>query len=145
MSGCNVVIGNSVWRQRGILALAVMVFLLFVLQPLPGVAVGLAAPLLFVVYWYGIRCYRQPRVATGLSLQPDGQLQWWHSKLPGGQLREGCLVSEFGVLVRWQCQHAQLHLQWLLADQLTAADYRALARQLNQFNWQRAAITPSDN
>ena len=122
-----------------------MVFLSFVLQPLPGIALALAAPLLCAVYWYGIRCYRQPQAATGLSLQPDGQLRWWLSKLPGGQLREGCLVSEFGVLVRWQSEHRQLHQQWLLADQLSAADYRALARQLNQFNWQRAAIKQADN
>jgi len=144
VSGCNVAIRGSVWRRRGLLALAFMLVLVFLLQPLPGLALWLASPLLFLVYWYGVRCYRQPRLAAGLSLQADGQLRWWQSTLPGGALREGCLVSEFGLLLRWQSEHAQLHLHWLLADQLTATDYRALARRINQFNWQCAATKHAD-
>jgi hypothetical protein len=79
-------------------------------------------------------------MAAGLSLQQNGQLRWWQSKMPPGQLREGCLVSEFAILLRWQSDNEQLYLHWLLADQFTAADYRTLARQLNQFNWQHVRV-----
>ncbi|WP_097111532.1 protein YgfX [Arsukibacterium tuosuense] len=145
MSGCNVAIIRSRWRQYGLLALALILFMLFAFQPLPPVSLWLAAPLLFLLYWYGVSLYRQGPVAAGLSLQANGQLRWWQSDYPAGQLIAGCLVSEFALLLRWQSDNNQPHLQWLLADQLTVADYRALARQLNQFNWQAGAGNYPDN
>lgn len=81
-------------------------------------------------------------MARGLSLQADGRLRWWQSEQPAGQLIAGCLVSEFALLLRWRSDNNKRHLQWLLADQLSVADYRALARQLNQFNWQRTGVQP---
>ncbi|WP_365869187.1 protein YgfX [Arsukibacterium sp.] len=139
MSGCNVAISRSRWRRCGMLVLAVMLFMLFAFQPLPPLSLWLAAPLLFILYWYGVNLYQQGPVAKGLSLQDNGQLRWWQSEQPAGQLIAGCLVSEFGLLLRWRSENNNQHLQWLLADQLTIADYRALARQLNQFNWQAGA------
>ena len=121
-----------------------MVFVLFALQPLPPLTLLLTAPLLFMLYWYGLSLYRQRPVANGLSLQADGRLSWWQSEQPAGRLVAGCLVSEFGLLVRWQSDSNKQHLQWLLADQLSVADYRALARQLNQFNWKAGAQRHDD-
>lgn len=116
-----------------------MLFMLVAFQPLPPVSLWLATPLLFALYWYGVCLYRHGPVAAGLSLQANGQLRWWQSEQPAGQLVAGCLVSEFALLLRWQSGDSRQHLQWLLADQLSVADYRALARQLNQFNWQAGA------
>lgn len=145
MSGCNVVIKPSAWRRGCLLVLGIMLFAMFCVQPLPLLALWLAAPLLCSLYWYGISIYRLGPVAKGLALQADGQLRWWQSERPGGQLIAGCLVSEFGLLLRWQSIGNHQHQQWLLADQLNTADYRALARQLNQFNWQQATAKQSGN
>lgn len=109
---------------------------MFALQPLPPLMLWLSAPFLFLLYRYLVILYRQTPVARGLSLQADGQLRWWQSDQPGGQLMAGCLISEYALLLSWQSVNKQQHWQWLFADQLSAADYRALARQLNQFNWQ---------
>ncbi len=136
MSGCNVVIKFSRWRQLGLLALASVLFLIFCLQPFQPLLLALAAPMLCWLYWYGLTRYQRGLVATGLSVQADGQLRWLHSEQPGGQLLTGSLVSQFALLLRWQDQDNRQYQQWLLADQLTEADYRALARLLNQLNWQ---------
>ncbi len=101
---------------------------------------GLVAPLLCWLFWYGITCYQQGPAGNGLTLLADGQLRWWQSALPAGQLENGSLISEYGLLLRWRCQDNKHYQQWLLADQLSTADYRALARQLNQFNWQGRAL-----
>ncbi|MBV2130655.1 protein YgfX [Arsukibacterium indicum] len=142
MSGCNIAINPSVWRRYGLLVLAVMLFALVVSQPLTQLALWLAAPFVWALYWYGLTLYRQSPVASGLNLHASGQLNWWQSKHPSGQLIAGCLVSEFALLLRWQCAGNKQHSQWLVADQLSAADYRALARQLNQFNWQCSSAKP---
>ena len=139
MSGCNVAICRSRWRQYGLLVLAIVVFLIFAIQPLSLLTLWLIAPFLWGLYWYGIILYQQKAVAKGLSVQANGQLRWLQSEQPGGQLVAGCLVSELGLLVRWQNDNNQQYGQWLLADQLSVAHYRALARQLNQVNWQASA------
>ncbi|MDX1536697.1 protein YgfX [Arsukibacterium sp.] len=133
---------TSTWRRYGLLLLALMLFILIVAQPLQPLTLWLATPFILALYWYGVRLYRQGAVARGLSLQADGRLRWWQSEQPAGQLIAGCLVSEFALLLRWRSDNNKRHLQWLLADQLSVADYRALARQLNQFNWQRTGVQP---
>ncbi|KKO44515.1 hypothetical protein WG68_15310 [Arsukibacterium ikkense] len=118
------------------LALGSLLFALFCIEPLPLVTLGLAAPFLCALFWLGISCYQQGPPAMGLTLNVDGQLRWWQSALPAGQLMVGSLVSEYGLLLRWHDADNRQYQQWLLYDQLTIADYRALARQLNQVNWQ---------
>lgn len=136
MSGCSVAISRSRWRRYGLLASGVVLFLVFCIQPLSLLTLCLAAPLLCGLFWYGLIHYQQEPVAAGLSVDAQGKLHWWQSSQPGGQLLAGCLVSEFILLVRWQSDDNRQLQQWLLADQFTIADYRALARQLNQLNWQ---------
>jgi hypothetical protein len=126
-----------------LLACGVALFVLFCLQSLPLMILFLTAPLLCWLYWYGVTLYQQGTLAKGLSVQSDGQLQWWQSKQPGGKLTSGCLVSEFIVLLRWQSTDQRQHQQWLLADQFINADFRALARLLNQLHWQQPLNQPA--
>ncbi|KKO48562.1 hypothetical protein VT06_10745 [Arsukibacterium sp. MJ3] len=126
-----------------LLACGVALIALFCLQPLPLMILFLTAPLLCWLYWYGVTLYQQGTLAKGVTVQSDGQLQWWQSKQPGGKLTPGCLVSEFMVLLRWQSADQRQHQQWLLADQFTDVDFRALARLLNQLSWQQPLNHPA--
>ena len=131
---------------------------LLALSLLPAVQLGLMPVqsngwwLLLVVlplyFWQCHRWFGQPGSTKHLVIAADNQLHWFApeqgmSGKPAlaqhGLLQPGGRVSEWFIQLCWQQQTAakpQRRYCWILADQCSEAEYRALARIVTQLNWQ---------
>jgi hypothetical protein len=115
--------------------------MLFWLVPMPWWALLLAAPLLFSGYWLGVKQYQQLRLSRALLLNSDGTVHWFavpaSPAATSGRLCGG-LVSQWAIKLCWHRDNSKVISQnWVFADQCPPAQFRALARAVNQASWQR--------
>ena len=141
MSASELVLTPSRWAQRVLMLTALWPLLLFWLVPMPWWALLFAVPLLFSSYWLGVRQYHQLRRQQALLLHNDGTVHWFtlpaSAAVVSGTLCGG-LVSQWAIKLCWQRDNSKaISQQWVFADQCPPAQFRALARAVNQANWQR--------
>lgn len=144
MSGSSLVLKPSKWRCRALLLAAALLALLFLLLPLTAERY-LPAWLVLTAWFYLLwQLAQQPLTATMLQLNTKGELRWFAANLPAGQLQPDCLLSRYALQLSWRDQDGKSWRRWLFADQLSDADYRALARQIRMLQWQQPTSASSD-
>ncbi|MFC4653695.1 MULTISPECIES: protein YgfX [Rheinheimera] len=131
--------GYRRWLCCGQLAL---VLLLFAVHPVYGWWWLLLWPALFFSFYQLLQHWRQPVVADQCWLSAAGELRFADDVLPAGQILPSSLISQFGVLLRWQNQQQQTHLLWFYADNFSDADFRALCRVCQTVQWQQRGSEP---
>lgn len=111
---------------------------------MPWWALLLATPLLLAGYSFGYQAYQQVQQARLLALNSDGSVYWFDPAETGGntaapaQVCHGGLVSQWAVRLSWrQSKEQRPYQRWIFADQCSSAEFRALARAINQQNWQQ--------
>lgn len=144
MSGFNISLTPSGWASRALLLTALWPPLLLALTPMPWWALLLATPLLLAGYSFGYQAYQQVQQARLLALNSDGSVYWFDPAETGGntaapaQVCHGGLVSQWAVRLSWrQSKEQRPYQRWIFADQCSSAEFRALARAINQQNWQQ--------
>lgn len=115
--------------------LALMPPLVLAVSPLSGAWLFLLAALAFIYYWLWYNSLAQLRQSTLLTLTDDGQLHWFGHYRHSGQLTGGGLVAQYVIRLRWRDSTGKCGQCWVFADQCNEAQYRALARVVNQSNW----------
>ena len=111
---------------------------------MPWWALLLATALLLACYSFGYRAFQQLQQGVRLTLNPDGSVYWFDAAAAGGntaapaQLCHGGLVSQWALRLNWQTgKGKRAYQRWIFADQCSSAEFRALARAINQQNWQQ--------
>ena len=144
MSGFNISLTPSRWASRALLLTALWPPLLLALTPMPWWALLLATPLLLACYSFGYRAFQQLQQAVSLALNRDGSVYWFDAAEAGAntaapaQLCRGGLVSQWALRLNWQIgKDKRTYQRWIFADQCSSAEFRALARAINQQNWQQ--------
>lgn len=140
MSACSIAITASRYRQYALLAAGLWLSVIFLLLPLSGQ--GYLWGLLFLTLWFYLllAAWQQPFRSAVLCLDEQGALQWQQVSLPAGQLCQRSLITHVLLLLEWHDEQGQRYRFWLFKDQVTAQDYRALARQLQLQRWRSSAI-----
>ncbi|MGP9800302.1 protein YgfX [Rheinheimera sp. NSM] len=124
--------------------LALMPAFVLALTPMPLLWWFGVAPLLAGFYWLCYGQWQALQQSAALALQADGQLRWFGTALPPGKLSDAGLISQHAIRLCWRGETDKRHYQrWIFADQCPEADFRALARVINQRNWQSAAADTS--
>ncbi|MCC5851713.1 MAG: hypothetical protein JJU30_02705 [Alkalimonas sp.] len=144
MFASSLVIAPSRWRRYSLLWVLALALMSALLVPLSGfwlVLYGLAGAA-FGWCWWG--CWQQQEAACTLLLGEQGELRWLPAGRAAGSLQQDSLVLPWAILLRWRGlpekghPRGQLHRYWLLADQCSDDDFRALARAIRQCRWQQA-------
>ncbi len=116
--------------------LALLPLLVMAFTPAPWPALLLLALLCLWFYssWY--RMFLASRAEQRLTLQQD-RLHWFTPAQGAATLCRGGLVSQHMLKLCWLSDTDQRPQQrWLFADQCSDSEFRALARAINQCNWQ---------
>lgn len=140
MSACSVAITPSRYRQYALLAAGLWLCITFLLLPLSGQ--GYFWALLFLTLWLYLllAAWQQPFRSAVLCLDEQGALQWQHLSFAAGQLSPRSLITNLMLVIEWHDRQGQHYRFWLFNDQVTAQDYRALARQLQLQRWRSSTI-----
>ncbi len=107
----------------------------FLLLPLAGNSYWPAALLLTLWFYLIIRAWQHPFSRAILHIDSAGAVRWQHASLPSGQLSHRGLINTLLLQLHWYDEKGRNHRLWLFSDQLSKADYRALARQLQIQRW----------
>jgi hypothetical protein len=118
------------------LAQSCFILLLFLLQPFQPLWWLLFWPWLFVCFYQLLRQWQQ-QLPVLLFLSEKGELRWWQEQKPAGQLLANCLVSQWGIWLRWLDTEQKPQQLWLYRDNLSEADFRSLARVCQTVKWQQ--------
>ncbi|RVT44436.1 hypothetical protein EMM73_16600 [Rheinheimera sediminis] len=126
-------------RMRRIVYLAqsVVILLIFLFQPFIALWWLVLWPWLFFCFYQLIWQWLQPVKARLLFLSEKGRLRWWQDELPAGQLSADALVSQLGILLRWQDSELQHHQLWVYRDNVSEEHFRSLARVCQTVRWQQ--------
>lgn len=89
-----------------------------------------------------LRAWQPPFTQAVLCIDEVGVIAWQQTYIVGGVLSHRCLVSHWLLIIEWLDSDGREHRYWLFNDQLTASDYRALARQLQMQCWRGPALKP---
>lgn len=148
MSAFNISLRPSRCYLALLLGLASLPLLLMAVTPLSVPALCLLALLCALFYYLWYDSLRQSRRSTMLTL--DGEIlhcftqatqqsaqQTEHKSVQQYRLMPGGLVSQVALRLSRQSLSDNKQSQfWLFADQCAPEQYRALARAVNQLNWQ---------
>ena len=115
-----------------LLALVPLLIMALTPAPLPVLVLLLLLCLWFYSSWY--RLYIASHAAAQFSLS-ELQLHWRAPCYGQTPLCHGGLVSQQALRLHWLA-NGKLQQRWVFADQCTADEFRALARAINQRNWQ---------
>jgi hypothetical protein len=141
VSGFNISLRPSAYAGRALALLALLPPLLLAVMPLPVLWLYLLTPLLLLFYWQWYGQLQRLKQGRMLALGSDGQLHWFEphdAAQPSqhGQLLPGGLVSQYALKLCWRAADNELRqYYWVFADQCPEAQFRALARAVNQQNW----------
>lgn len=139
MSAYNIALKPSRYCQYGLVVLTVLPALVLAVTPVPLLWWLWLVPVLLLFY---CQCYAQwfaLKQTAALALLADGQLRWFGVALPPGRLSDSGLISHYAIRLDWLGEGQRRYRRWIFADQCPDADFRALARVVNQRNWQSAA------
>lgn len=128
MSEFSLAVKPSSLRRYLLLALLLASILVFAATPLPLSWRLILLPLWAVFFWYWLRLWQQPVIASVLFID-DNKLHWLDSNLPAGMLCRGGVVGQYASLLCWDDGlSGKKQSVWLFYDQFSEGDYRALAR-----------------
>ncbi|GAB60115.1 protein YgfX [Rheinheimera nanhaiensis] len=141
MSASELVLAPSRRAKMVLMLTALWPPLLFWLVPMPWWGLLVAMPLLFSGYWLGVKQYQQLCLSQALLLHNDGTVHWFTvpaSPAAVSGILCGGLVSQWAIKLYWRRDNSKaISQRWVFADQCPPAQFRALARAVNQANWQR--------
>ncbi|WP_337880963.1 protein YgfX [Rheinheimera sp.] len=140
--GYNLKIQPSRWRRWWCRGQLLAVLLLFAVHPVYGWWWLLLWPALFFCFYQLLQQWRQPVPAEQCWLTEHGQIRWADDALAAGQIQSHSLISQYGVLLRWQDSQQQQHQLWLYRDNFNEADFRALCRVCQTVQWQGQSSEP---
>ena len=135
MSGSSFYIRPSRYRRIALLAVSLLGSAIVLTLPLQGIWYLPAALLLLAFFYLLLQYWAAPGVSGIMHLSQEGALHWQQSANPAGQLTADCLLNPWYVQLHWQDEVGQLQRCFLFADQLSASDYRALARLIQLQRW----------
>ena len=116
------------------------------LLPLQGLWLGLFGLLWFAFAWFWWHSWQLAEPPQTLLLGEAGEVRWLPGRRPSGELLGSSLVLPWAILLCWRtapdkaAPGGHLHYYWLLADQCSDEDYRALARAIRACRWQQAGL-----
>jgi len=125
-----------------LLVAGLWVAVVFLLLPLAGNRYWPAALFLMLWFYLIIRAWQHPFSLAILHIDSAGAVRWQHTGLPSGQLSHRCLTSTLLLQLHWYDDGGRSSRLWIFADQLSRADYRALARQIQIQRW-RSSTKPA--
>lgn len=140
MSACSVAIGPSRYRQYALLLAGLWLSVTFMLLPLTGQGYLWAGLLLTLWFYLLFAAWPHSFRSAVLCLDKQGAVQWLQVPFAAGQLSHRSLITHWLLLIEWQDRQGQQYRFWLFKDQVTAQDYRVLARQLQLQRWRSPAI-----
>lgn len=141
MSASSLVIHPSRQRQYGLWLLPLAVILVYIAVPLPMLWLWGSAPLLFVFFYYWLQAINLPSHYLAVILDLDGSVHWRTATgLEHGRLLADGLTGQLLIRVTWLNSEGKRRSCWLLADQMSEADFHTLARHVQQASWQRAVV-----
>lgn len=133
------VLSPSRYQRYGLLLLALLPLLVVAVLPVSLMWFLLLAPCLTLYYWQWHSYLQHLQRDVAFSINQLGELHWFAPQLRHCQLTGG-LVSQHAILLRWQAMDTQHKGQrWIFADQCDDRSFRALARAINQHQWQASA------
>ncbi|MDP5205615.1 hypothetical protein ORI99_00950 [Alishewanella sp. SMS9] len=139
MSGYSFYLRTSRYRRIALLAISLLGGAIVLTLPLQGIWYLPAALLLLAFFYLMLQYWAAPGVSGILHIEQDGALHWQQSALPAGQLAANCLLNPWCVQLFWYDEMGQQQRCYLFADQLSASDYRALARRVQLQRWRSVA------
>jgi len=107
----------------------------FLLLPLSGSRYAIAAVILSLWFYIFLHAWRAPYHSMILYISAEGSVHWQPAYRAAGQLSSRSLVTQWLIQLCWQDQHQKKHVVWIFSDQLSSADYRALARHIQLQRW----------
>lgn len=138
MSASSLVIYPSRQRQYGLWLLPLAVLLVYISVPLPDLWLWGSAPLLLAFFYYWLQAINLPVYYQAVILDSDGSINWKTTNgFEHGHLLPDGLTGQLLIRVSWQDSGGNSRSCWLLADQLSEADFHTLARHVQQASWQR--------
>ncbi|MEE2000929.1 hypothetical protein QWY20_05645 [Alkalimonas sp. MEB108] len=128
------------------LALLAAALVQSLLLPLQGFWLVFFGLLWFVFAWLWWQSWQQTEPPQTLLLGEAGELRWLPALRPSGVLLGSSLVLPWATLLCWRtlpdkaAPAGHLHYYWLMADQCSDEDYRAVARAIRACRWQQAGV-----
>ncbi|MEN3157565.1 protein YgfX [Alkalimonas sp. NCh-2] len=136
----------SRWRRGARLGLLGFALLLSIQLPLAGHWLLLFLCTLFAFAWCWWQSWHRPEPSVTLLLGEAGEVRWLPACRPAGVLTAHSLLSPWAILLCWQSApdkaspQGRTHRCWVLADQCSDADFRAIARVIRQCRWLQASV-----
>ncbi|GGW65217.1 hypothetical protein GCM10008111_21590 [Alishewanella tabrizica] len=131
----SIALTSSRYRQYALLLAMLWGALVFLLLPLSGYRYAVAAVILSMWFYMLLRAWYMPFEYRVLHITAEGGVHWQPANQDAGQLSPRSLVTQWFIQLCWQDQQQKNHIKWIFSDQLSAADYRALARHIQLQRW----------
>ncbi|MCC5826345.1 protein YgfX [Alkalimonas sp.] len=146
MFASSISVSRSRWRRGLLLVLLAAALVQSLLLPLQGLWLALFLLIWFAFAWIWWQSWQQAEPSHTLLLGDMGEVRWLPADRPSGVLLAKSLVLPWAIWLCWRtapdkkAPAGRLQQYWLLADQCSDADFRALARAIRQCRWQQAPV-----